>query len=149
MDSMKRQTTTSPKSTIDIIVSGHKQSDRIEDYARAIMHYLMPRKRKGTIFIDIVKKIKYEDSIYCGMCYGDRQAVEIELAKNTNKRLSLEDMMVNLAHELVHAKQFFRGELDPVDETKWKGEKSCTVFSQPWEKEAYLLEDWLYLNFWR
>jgi len=145
MDIMKRQTTTIPTSTIDIIVTGHKQKDRIEDYARRIMHYLMPRKRKGLIVIDIVKKVKYEDSIFCGLCYGDRHTAEIELAKNTTEKLTLEEMMVNLAHELVHAKQFFRGELHPYLR-KWKGNE--VHFSQPWEKEAYKLEDKLFKQFW-
>lgn len=146
MDLMKKQTITSQTSTIDIIVTGHKQSERIEDYARSIMHHLMPRKRKGLILIDIVKKVKYEDSIFCGLCYGDKNTCEIELAKNTTEKLTLEEMMINLAHELVHAKQFFRGELHPYLR-KWKGHD--VQFSQPWEKEAYMLEDQLYNQFWK
>lgn len=135
---------------IDIIVSGHKQKDRIEDYARSIITHLMPRKRKGLIVIDILKKVKYEDSIFCGLCYGDRYTAEIELAKNTTEKLTLEEMMVNLAHELVHAKQFFRGELHP-NLNRWKSlDYHDVAYSrQPWEKEAYKLEDQLFQQFWK
>jgi hypothetical protein len=135
---------------IDIIVSGHKQKDRIEDYARSIITHLMPRKRKGLIVIDILKKVKYEDSIFCGLCYGDRHTAEIELAKNTTEKLTLEEMMVNLAHELVHAKQFFRGELHP-NLNRWKSldYHNVAYSRQPWEKEAYKLEDQLFQQFWK
>jgi hypothetical protein len=59
-------------------------------------------------------------------------------------------MMLNLAHELVHAKQFIKGELHP-NLNRWKSlDYSNTAYSrQPWEKEAYLLEDKLLETYWK
>ncbi len=47
-----------------------------------------------------------------------------------------------LAHELVHVKQFARGELDDRM-TRWKTNKYCEnidYWDQPWEKEARRLQ---------
>ena len=61
-------------------------------------------------------------------------------------------MMLNLAHELVHAKQFIKGELHPTL-YKWKKFKKdyakTPYFKQPWEKEAYLMEDKIFNQFWK
>jgi len=84
------------------------------------------------------------------LCLGDKNSVEIELARGSgNTTFTLKEMMVNLAHELVHAKQFIKGELHP-SLNRWKKlDYSNTAYSrQPWEKEAYLLEDKLVEKFW-
>ena len=50
----------------------------------------------------------------------DKNEVEIELARQSGrKKFTLDEMMLNLAHELVHAKQFLKGELHPTL-SKWK-----------------------------
>lgn len=48
----------------------------------------------------------------------------------------------NLAHEMVHVKQFARGELDP-NMTRWKSNRyvgDIEYWDQPWEKEARKLQ---------
>ena len=50
--------------------------------------------------------------------------------------------LLNLAHEMVHVKQFSRNELDPMM-TKWKSNKyvgDLDYWRQPWEKEARRLQ---------
>ena len=60
--------------------------------------------------------------------------------------------MRNLAHELVHAKQFIKGELHPTL-NKWKKYKKdytkTPYLKQPWEKEAYKLEEELFNKYWK
>jgi len=54
-----------------------------------------------------------------------------------------------LAHEMVHVKQFAKGELDPML-TSWKSNKYCSnidYWDQPWEKEARRLQDRLVSKF--
>ena len=54
-----------------------------------------------------------------------------------------------LAHEMVHVRQFARGELDLTMDT-WKSRKYCgniEYWSQPWEKEAMRLQNKLVLDF--
>lgn len=50
--------------------------------------------------------------------------------------------LLNLAHEMVHVKQFARNELDPFM-TSWKSNKYVSeldYWRQPWEKEARRLQ---------
>lgn len=57
--------------------------------------------------------------------------------------------MVALAHEMVHVKQFARGELD-FGLTRWKSNRYCdniAYWDQPWEKEARKLQFRLVENF--
>lgn len=54
-----------------------------------------------------------------------------------------------LAHELVHVKQFARGELD-FGLTRWKSKSNMgdvDYWDQPWEKEARKLQNKLLLKF--
>ena len=50
--------------------------------------------------------------------------------------------LLNLAHEMVHVKQFARNELDPLM-TSWKSNKYVSELitgARPWEKEARRLQ---------
>jgi hypothetical protein len=54
-----------------------------------------------------------------------------------------------LAHEMVHVKQFARGELS-LDMKTWKNKKDCDnieYWDQPWEKEARRLQHKLVEDF--
>ena len=63
---------------------------------------------------------------------------------------TLEEMMLNLAHELVHAKQFITGDLHSSLKVWKRKDYTKTPYRKtPWEKEAYLLEDKLLNKFWR
>ena len=125
-----------------------KHKRQIEQYADNILSFLMPRKKANVdVEILVVKKI---DDYLLGSCIGDKSYIEIELAKtDVNGEISLNDMMLTLAHELVHAKQLIRGELHPT-RREWK-KQDCTnqsYFKRPWEKQAYIMEDDLYNKFW-
>ena len=93
-----------------------------------------------------------------GYCHGDDEQVEIELATHVQDyKIPFERLMINLAHEMVHAKQLINGELADrgvvgVTNTPekielsmkqiWKGKEyvDCPYWDQPWEKEAYSME---------
>ena len=74
-----------------------------------------------------------------GYCHGNTQDIEIEI----NRTISFDDQMQTLAHEMVHAKQFLRNELDG---SNWKKRNydHREYNDQPWEKEATRLEEKLY-----
>ena len=61
-------------------------------------------------------------------------------------------MIQNLAHEMVHAKQYLKKELN-MENRKWKGrvykskENDPWDMKLPWEKEAYKVEKVLYKNY--
>jgi hypothetical protein len=107
---------------------------------------LLP-KQKHKIHLDIsAKDINADGFCTCLSTYD----FEIEIHKD----LTFEHMMITLAHEMVHLKQYATKQLKskfvrgtPVD--TWKGTKyrNLKYKEQPWEKEATLLEESLYQQF--
>ena len=97
-----------------------------------------------------------------GFCNGDDEEVEIEIARNDAAgRIPLEDIKVNIAHEMVHALQLASGRLVNKGftfRTNEEGVQALTtkqVFDgveyvgvdyneQPWEIEAYDQESKIY-----
>ena len=105
---------------------------------------LLPRFRTLEIVVNI-KKIKGDAVGYCMMEDTNRE-FEIEV----DRELSLKDFITTLTHEMVHVKQYARGETKDVNQfTKsWKGEEYISLYSTvdeymalPWEKEAYELQE--------
>ena len=125
----------------------------------AAYHYarqLKLNRFNGIVTIRVPRKKGYLDNHVGGYCSADRIEhddgckywhVDIDLAN-----VSMKEMVQNLAHEMIHAKQFLRGEL-ATNMDKWKGvvykSKDGDVydFESPWEKEAYGTEDVLYNNY--
>ena len=122
---------------------------QIELFVYNVLQYLMPRlKRQVGIDISVVSKCDGNNS---ALCWGDKDGVEIEIARQSfDYKFTLDEMMLNLSHELVHAKQFIKGDLHP-NLNRWKRiDFSNVPYSRtPWEKEAYLLEDKLVNKFWK
>ena len=99
------------------------------------------------IYLDI-NAGKFEADGYC--TYLDGYDFEIEI----NKNLTFEHIMITLAHEMIHLKQYATKELKskfvkgkPVD--TWRGikYKNLKYKDQPWEHEASSLEEELYHKF--
>lgn len=136
-------------SNIHVSIRGRiAQKTRIKDYIVETIQHMMPRLRRDvTVDIQIVNTCEHE---FYGLCWGDRSGSEIELPRNAyGVPFSLDEMMRNLAHELVHTKQLLRGELSRNQ--WWKNDQSYsnTIYGkQPWEKEAYILEDTIYQKYW-
>ena len=80
-----------------------------------------------------------------GLCEGDKDYADISIAKKGQTFLV---QMQALAHEMVHARQFLRGQLCNEGAWKWKGRNAdnYAYANQPWEKEAYRLERELFLD---
>jgi hypothetical protein len=80
-----------------------------------------------------------------GLCEGDTSYADIQISKHGQSFLK---QMQALAHEMVHARQFLRGELIGEGVWKWKGRNAdnYAYTNQPWEKEAYRLERELFLD---
>ena len=130
----------------------------IDDYVLNLASELDILKYDADIDIRFVDRC---DADAGGYCFGDNEEVEIEIATHfKGERLEDETMMINLAHEMVHAKQLITGELVDhgiqlttagdtttlVKVTEWKGQNMTNVAydDQPWEKEAYAKERGLY-----
>mgnify|MGYP003949592699 CR=1 FL=1 len=135
---------------MSVLINGRiKHKKKVEDFVYNTLFDLMPRlKRAVYIDIDVVRTCDAGNS---ALCWGDNEEVQIELARECNgKKFTLEEMMLHLAHELVHAKQFIRGELHPGLKNWCNVDYSETSYKDtPWEKEAYLLEDEILNKHWK
>jgi hypothetical protein len=116
-------------------------------YAANFYADILIPKQKHKIYLDIFANDISADG-YC-TCM-DTYDFEIEIHKD----LTFEHMMITLAHEMVHLKQYATKQLKskfvrgtPVD--TWKGTKYRNIKykEQPWEKEAMQLEESLYQQF--
>jgi len=80
-----------------------------------------------------------------GYCVGDKDSATITISKTdpySGDRCGFSEMMMTLAHEMVHAKQFLRGELKSEPNWFWKGRaaRNYKYINQPWEREAFRME---------
>ena len=134
---------------INIYLTGQvAQKRRINTYVRSVLTYLMPKLRKDIeIYIKVTKDC---EGGVCGLCWGERDEVKIHLSReNQGVKIPLEEMMQTLAHELVHAKQFIKGDLSPMMRKYKNIYHAKTPHSkQPWELEAYRKEKKLLQTFW-
>ena len=115
-----------------------RNKQRYNTFVQDVINDLLPFPYKRDIEIEINIVPQLESGNY-GECLGDRNGAEIFVArKDQNDELfSEQDMAYNVAHELVHAKQFIKGQLNHNTD-KWKGAKwtrkatiQPTVF-RPW-----------------
>ena len=121
----------------------HKK--QIEFMCYDALNYLMPRTKKE---VDVeVHFINKCDGNVAGDCYGDKEEVFINVAKTSYDYVyTFNERILTLCHELVHAKQFLKGELSESGKI-WKGvdmSMMTHIKQQPWEQEAFQLELELY-----
>jgi hypothetical protein len=131
---------------MDFYIEGKIRNEAIvRMYMESLVKALeLNRLRKPHIEVEFVNKLGA-----FGLCSGDRDEVKISIAKKcpaTGRRLTFLEMMQTLAHEMVHARQFLRGQLSAEGAWKWKGRNAdgYDYENQPWEKEAYRLEKTLF-----
>lgn len=97
-----------------------------------------------------------------GYCHGDEDSIYIELARNDAEgKIPHSQLMINIAHEMVHAKQIAEGRLVNVGfifnrmpngnkglalAWDWEGKRyiNTAYDDHPWEHEAYSLEELIY-----
>lgn len=107
----------------------------------------------GNTFVNIsFKKIDVDG--LCSPSEDDHDYIPKCYDVEVNGNISLEDQLATLAHEIVHVRQFRRGELVQYRRKSWKtrfkGEDYSSYMayrSQPWEKEARKLEKAMYKKF--
>jgi len=130
-------------------ITGRIQKKKaVETFIFNALKHLMPRLQRN-VDIDVRVVTRCDNESYA-LCWGDKNCAEIELARGSGDiNFTLDEMVLNLAHELVHAKQFIKGELHS-NLNRWKSldYRDVAYSRQPWEKEAYLLEDKLKEKYW-
>ena len=117
--------------------------------------YLMGKRLSNCVDV-IVKFTTFKDRsdyAYCDWLDDNHQAREFLIT--VDRTLNRKETLLALAHEMVHVKQYARGELKdycrPPRMIRWKGEKymveDSDYWSLPWEREARGYEMELYVKF--
>lgn len=138
-----------------INISGKNlQSDKVKRYTEDTLFYLMPFYDKE-ININIKEVETIEDhpdfDFVAGTAEDDliNNSVNIMVASyaGEGRKIESSQMMRTLAHELVHAKQYCKDELNG---DIWHGREYSGLEwkDRPWEKEAVYLEEKIFNKFW-
>lgn len=104
---------------------------------------LMPRMKTLDICVELSNDMEHADG-YCLAVNPREFVIEID------SRLKGDDFITALTHEMVHVKQYARGETKDINmfSKSWKGAEYISMYSTvdeymelPWEKEAYELQE--------
>jgi len=117
---------------------------------------LLGKRMAKNIYLDIklTKDLKKKEGAY-GYCHIVDDSLarprEFMIELDASMKYKFDQILTWLAHEMVHLKQFVRGELCDYEtgRVQWKSRSFGRVHydDQPWEKEAYRLEGELYEMF--
>jgi len=127
------------------------QRPLIEEAVDFAIATLVPKIRNLDIEVDALEFVG-DEAYECGYCTRiDYRYFFFEVAQNQSE----ESLVRTIIHEMVHVKQYVYGELNQYHSKvsglriQWKGEDhtNTTYTEQPWEIEAYDLEERLYNEF--
>lgn len=136
--------------TLDITVSGPRGAQLdfgLDAYARLAIQSFAKQlgisRLRTNLHVRIHNNLFVDKEHSVGLCESvDKRNFNIDVALFGN-------WLSTLAHEMVHVKQFAKGELDP-NMTRWKSNRNVDhidYWDQPWEKEARRLQNKLVLEF--
>ena len=140
----------------DFIINGTR-NQKLIDFIESVYYQLGLNQYEDCLFeLDFLPKCAGGAGGYCD---GDDEYIQIEIARSDLQgRIRMDDLKINIAHEMIHAQQIASGRLinkgfvlveDPIRGNKfmaakqiWEGKEyvGCKYDEQPWEKEAYSLE---------
>ena len=117
-----------------------KNRKRVEQFVHDCFNHYFDGRLKRAVNVDVHFKDKIEGDL-AGWCSGDRDEIRIEVAKDYE---STETLLRNIAHEIVHAKQFIRDEINDYEMIWRKDGRGRKVLYDhisyrklPWEAEAF------------
>ena len=141
---------------VEVKGSGKNKRAMVDSVAKYCIEMLMPRlKNKLHIDINLIANLKEKESIAGDCIWEDDRCVRPrEFSIRVDSTQSLQAMLETVCHELVHVKQYARGELKDLARSskccKWKGKKvnfgNTHYYDQPWEIEAHGRERGLFLR---
>lgn len=139
---------------MDLSISGGSKLQRtlVAEVTEFMRKKYFSRYKTLDIHFTLSKTLSEEDGVD-GICFTLETVRPREFAIDIDSTLSVQNFIKTVIHELVHVKQYACGEL--VDRVRgrakvtWKGaDHSKTTYSkQPWEREAYRLQELLYKEF--
>ena len=135
---------------MNVTVTGCKDPQLEQSLQHAAQFFaseLLSRKMLKHIELEITMRTTMKNLGSCCITYYNDWYKAREFEIELRRHRSLKNTLLTLAHEMVHLKQFAKGELND-ENTKWKGVKVDTDVVDyndlPWEIEACSLEYILY-----
>lgn len=131
---------------IEVLAHGNTSPEKVQLFrktAKFYAEYLNITSFKYKVYICLAPKMRQRDGNN-GICSrtGDK---EISIA--VDSALALPQLLMTLAHEMVHVKQYvrgqYRGELSRNGKAKriWLGKQYAVAYlKRPWEREAFRRE---------
>jgi hypothetical protein len=143
---------------ITYFIEGKKPSKKLRAFTQDCINSLFG-DNQPYFDIDINLRKSVKKGQFAGLCTGDDKGVMIDLATHFRmdcgsiEEFEPHEFASNLAHELVHAKQFARNQINSIDYIWTRGEievdcSNLEYLETPWEVEAYGLEQVLTDLFW-
>jgi hypothetical protein len=135
--------------------SSRKKREMAEDIALFAAMKLMPRLRdRLCIDINLIPRLSEKDSVAGDCIWEDNRTRPREFTIRIDSSQGMQLMLETVAHEIVHVKQFARGELQDVSSDinicKWQGSiVNCSTvdyYDLPWEIEAHGRERGLFIR---
>lgn len=126
--------------------SGHRVRESVEDIAKFAIQKLLPRTNYIVINIQLIPNLLEKEGCYGDCIYSDNADPlnPKEFTVRVDSRLEKRKLLTTVAHEMVHVKQFFKGELydsSVKEKTRWQGKwmsrSRFNYWDQPWEIEAH------------
>ena len=115
-----------------------REKELVTEVAYWCQKKLLPRIRNLDMTIKIQKL-----NIFADVLHADDRVFEMRLRRGMN----LYDIVSTVCHEMVHVKQYVRGELGDMGRWKSRRVSDNTSYSDlPWEKEAFKMEEGLALE---
>ena len=136
--------------------SGSNKREMAADIAHWVGLHLMPRlQNKLFIDIELIARLTEKESLSGDAIWEDESCKRPrEFTIRVDSTQTKQDMLCTIAHEMVHVKQYARGELKDFSRTikmcKWKGKtidlRSLDYYDHPWEIEAHGREKGLFIR---
>ena len=141
---------------VKVTGSGIRKREITKSIADYCIDKLMPRlKGKLKIKIQLIPRLSEKEGL-AGDCVWEDESCNRprEFTIRVDSTQDYQDMLETVAHEMVHVKQYARGELKDLSRSnkycKWKGKEvnynKVHYFDQPWEIEAHGREKGLFIR---
>lgn len=138
---------------IEIIGSGSQKRKLTKSIAEYSLKKLLPRTEHLYVVIHLVPNLSTKAYVEGDCLPTDQEnSHPKEFYIRVDSRLPLKTMLSTVAHELVHVKQFSKGELydsTVKGKTRWLGKwmkRTPDYYDLPWEIEAYGREVGLFVR---
>ena len=147
---------------MQLYIEGYRSHNKelYQAVGSAALYYgalLLGTRMAKNIYLEIklTKDLKKKEKAY-GYCHIIDHSLarprEFMIELDASMKYGFDDILIWLAHEMVHLKQFVRKELwdYEIGSVQWKTKRYSSGMKyndMPWEKEAYRLEDKLYYEF--